>query len=403
MVLEDFCLVNPRVQNLSQYDMKPETAWHGIRALFYDGPRYQDKKTKVFAHIGYPEMKDGEKVPAVVLVHGGGGHAFPEWIRQWNKRGFAAIAMDTTGFVPREDKKGFLGTETKTMGDDYIHELYGELEEDGYTLGPDNSRMLDYALPIEEQWMYHAVADTILAHNILLNDEKIDSNKIGIVGISWGSVITAIALGYDTRYAFAIPIYGGGFLDFELSPKLPTVFQTPKIKERWSAADRFDKVTCPVLWKSWLYDTAFSTGANSLSYVATRDNGAFLSMSREMGHSHGEGWSSLETYRFAQGVVDGKLPLIKVITSPEGFEDICFSIEIPEDFTDVGAEILYSTVPMEYDEESRPKITWQGEKADIKGNTVTGTVPEGACCYFVELRGTVGGVRYVSDTEVQFR
>ena len=403
MRLEDFCSVNPRIQYLPEYDMKPETDWYGIKAFFYDGADYDGKKTKVFAHIGYPQMNDGEKVPAVVLVHGGGGHAFPEWIRLWNKKGFAAMAMDTTGFVPREEKKGLLGTETRTMTVDYVHELYGELEEEGYTLGPDKKDMLDYELPIEDQWMYHAVADTILAHNIFLNDEKIDSNKIGIAGISWGSVITAIAIGYDPRYAFAIPIYGGGHLDFDISPKLPTVFRKPKVKELWSAADRFDKVGYPVLWKSWLYDTVFSTGANSLSYFDTKKSGSYLSMSRKMGHSHCLAWDSVEAYRFARRIVDGKLPLIKAISAPEGFGEICFKVEIPEDFTDVKAEIVYSATPMEYAEDNTPQTAWQGIEADIANAFVKGRIPLDACCYFVELRGKVDGVEYISDTEVIYK
>ena len=115
MFSEEFYNIYPRIQPLPEYDMKPDSIYHGIKAFFYDGADYKGKKTKVFAHIGFPEMKQGERVPAVVLVHGGGGHAFPEWIRLWNERGFAAIAMDTTGFLPREDKKGLLVTETATM------------------------------------------------------------------------------------------------------------------------------------------------------------------------------------------------------------------------------------------------------------------------------------------------
>lgn len=245
MRLEEFCCVNPRVQALPDYDIKLDGAWGDIQTFFYDGADYQGKKTKVFAHMGFPKMQEGEKVPAVVLVHGGGGHAFPEWIRLWNERGFAAIAMDTTGYVPKDEKKGLLVTETRTMKDDYVHALYGDLCEDGYTVGPDKTDMLDYDLPPEEQWMYHAVADTILAHNILRSDDRIDCTKIGIAGISWGAVITSIAIGYDNRYAFAIPIYGSGCLDFQPSPRLPKVFGNPAVKKQWSAADRFHQFRFP--------------------------------------------------------------------------------------------------------------------------------------------------------------
>ena len=400
MRLEDFCSVNPRIQPLDAYGMGDDTPWRGIKAFFYDGADYKGKKTKIFAHIGFPEMEKGKKVPAVVLVHGGGGHAFPEWIRLWNEKGFAAIAMDTTGFVPREDKKGLLVTETSTMGTDYVHELYGELSEDGYTLGPDKSDMLDFDLPLEEQWMYHAVADTILAHNILLNDERIDTNKIGITGISWGSVITSIAIGYDTRYAFAIPIYGSGHLDATTTPKLPSIFGDARVKKLWSAADRFDKVNFPVLWKNWIYDTAFSIVAANRSYKDTQKSGSMLSMSINMHHSHIDAWNSPDPYRFARGIVDGVLPLIKPITSPEGFGEIFFKVQIPKDFTDVAAEIYYLTEPIEYGEDNRLTHSWESVPAKIDENLVHGNVPVDACCYFVQLKGTSDGIEYISDTAI---
>ena len=50
--------------------------------------------------------------------------------------------------------------------------------------------------------MYNAVSQAILAHNILRADEKVDSSRIGITGISWGGVITSLAIGYDTPLCF---------------------------------------------------------------------------------------------------------------------------------------------------------------------------------------------------------
>ena len=41
--------------------------------------------------------KSGRKFPAVVLVHGGGGKAFPQWVAKWAEEGYAAIAMDLGG------------------------------------------------------------------------------------------------------------------------------------------------------------------------------------------------------------------------------------------------------------------------------------------------------------------
>ena len=39
-------------------------------------------------------------MPGIVLVHGGGGVPFASWVKMWNDRGYAAIAMSVTGDFP---------------------------------------------------------------------------------------------------------------------------------------------------------------------------------------------------------------------------------------------------------------------------------------------------------------
>ena len=73
----------------------------GVKAVFFEGLPYQEKPTKVFAYYGIPEVKGGtEQVPGVVLIYGGGGTAFANWVKLWSNRGYAAIAMDLCGCVP---------------------------------------------------------------------------------------------------------------------------------------------------------------------------------------------------------------------------------------------------------------------------------------------------------------
>ena len=67
----------------------------GVRGIFFDGLPWKGKPTRVFAFLGMPDHTAGEKVPAMVLIHGGGGTAFAKWVKFWNSRGYAAIAMDT--------------------------------------------------------------------------------------------------------------------------------------------------------------------------------------------------------------------------------------------------------------------------------------------------------------------
>ena len=140
--IEEYLKMTPDVMYVPSFDPRPDTGWQGVKALWYKGAPYQGKQTKIFAYMGFPTMKKGEKVPAVVLVHGGGGHAYAHWVKLWNDRGYAAIAMDTTGFYPTEECRGLAGKECGPH-ENYTRELYGELEEKGYIAGPINDGLID--------------------------------------------------------------------------------------------------------------------------------------------------------------------------------------------------------------------------------------------------------------------
>ncbi|MDP7290157.1 MAG: hypothetical protein QGH94_19395, partial [Phycisphaerae bacterium] len=73
----------------------------GMRAFFYEGADYKGKPTHVFAYYSAPKGKaPAGGWPAVVCAHGGGGTAYPEWVKYWNSKGYAAIAMDLEGHLP---------------------------------------------------------------------------------------------------------------------------------------------------------------------------------------------------------------------------------------------------------------------------------------------------------------
>src|SRR5207244_2738599 len=130
------------------------------------GLPWHGEPTRVFALVGMPEHKPGDKVPAIVLVHGGGGTAFAEWVKLWTSRGYAAIAMDTCGCTPGGEH-----------GKRPRHEHSGPPGWGGWD-------QTDEA--VEDQWTYHAVADVVLAHSLLRAQPDVDTDRIGITGISWG-------------------------------------------------------------------------------------------------------------------------------------------------------------------------------------------------------------------------
>jgi len=165
----------------------------GVRSLYYSGDAYKGKPTRVFAYYATPGTlaKDPAKdknLPAVVLVHGGGGRAFNQWAKLWAKRGYAAISMDLGGCGPKKRL------------------------EDG---GPDQSDKTKFgavAGPDKDQWTYHAVANVILAHSLIRSFDEVDADRTALTGISWGGYLTCIVSGLDNRFKAAVPVYGCGFL-----------------------------------------------------------------------------------------------------------------------------------------------------------------------------------------------
>lgn len=162
-----------------------------ITPLFFQGEPIEGKETRVFAWIGIPDGTG--PFPGMVLVHGGGGTAYKEWVQLWVNRGYAAIAMDTAGQIPkRAADRSWLR-----------HEYSGPAGWGDFT---------SVDKPPFEQWPYHAVAAVIRAHSLLRSYKQVDASRIGITGISWGGFLTCIAAGLDDRLSLAAPVYGCGFL-----------------------------------------------------------------------------------------------------------------------------------------------------------------------------------------------
>ncbi|PYV08941.1 MAG: acetylxylan esterase, partial [Acidobacteria bacterium] len=64
----------------------PKAEWGaavaGVREVYYQGEPFRGSPTRVFAYYARPAGGAGP-FPAMLLVHGGGGRAFPEWAAIW--------------------------------------------------------------------------------------------------------------------------------------------------------------------------------------------------------------------------------------------------------------------------------------------------------------------------------
>ncbi len=159
-----------------------------VWSLYYEGEPYKNRPTRVFAYYASPATLEAtsavEKAfPAVVLVHGGGGTAFKEWVELWAKRGYAAITMDLAG----------CGPERKRLADG------GPGQSDEEKFGAIDQSTKD-------QWTYHAVANVILAHSLIRSFKEVDASRTAVTGISWGGYLTCIVAGLDNRFKASVAV-----------------------------------------------------------------------------------------------------------------------------------------------------------------------------------------------------
>ena len=221
-------------------DVKPEP---DVKSVWIEGEDCKGRKTRFFAYCGLPKNASAsKKCPAMVLVHGGEGTAFAKWVRLWNERGYAAIAMDTCGAVPVKDPT------TKRWK---RHEWSGPEGWGRFSAAKENPK---------DQWTYHAVASIIRSHDFLASLPEVDRYRMGITGISWGGYLTCIAAGVDDRYLFAVPVYGCGFFG-EASMwtgQLKRLGETGRRwLELWDASVYLPEAKCLFYWVSGKDDPFF--------------------------------------------------------------------------------------------------------------------------------------------------
>ena len=262
----------------------------GLRAIYYAGVPWKGSPTKVFAWLGVPGKATG-KVPGVVLVHGGGGSAFKEWVKRWNDHGFAAISISVEGQTDSSDPELPKGTRGYRQ-----HEWAGPQRNGIYG---------DSGAPLADQWIYHAVADTVLANSLLRSLPEVDAGKVGVMGISWGGVITATVIGIDDRFAFAIPMYGCGGLSESQNQYGRTLGKSRLYREAWDPMVRMGRVKMPVLWFSWPQDEHFPLDCQAACYRAA-PGPHMVSLVPGMGHGHD--FRPPQGYAFAESIVRDRRP-----------------------------------------------------------------------------------------------
>lgn len=346
-----------------------------VKALFYSGLDYKGKPTRVFAYVGIPKLKEkNQKFPGVVLIHGGGGTAFSEWVKIWNDKGYAAIAMDLEGTLP----KGRYSERPK-------HEFSGPMRDGMFN---------DAGKPLQDQWMYHAVSDVMIANTLLASMPEVDQSKIGVTGISWGGVLSSLISGMDSRFQFAVPVYGCGYLYDSKGHFKRMRSEDQKIfKERkfWDPARYFKQAKMPMLWVNGDSDAHFSVDVFSKSKETVKGN-SNLCIHPGMRHGHGPGYDPKrvpEIYAFADSILKGKSPLPVITKQPSGRS---IELSYKSESQIVESKVHFLDVAAYSKKENWVVKDWQHQPLTVKRNSksVSGELPKNAKAYYVNIKDSRG-------------
>ena len=345
-----------------------------VSAIYYTGMPYRGlEKTRIFAYIGFPQGACREQpVPAVVCVHGGGGQAYPEWVRRWTERGYAAIAMDTYGKHP-------VGPDGTFCKDDLG--------------GPEIDSMATGEQSLTEQWMYHAVTQAILAGNLLRADPRVQKDRVGITGISWGGHITANVIAHDDRFAFAVPVYGCAFLP-GTAGAFAAHFEHTNAALLWDPSERLKDCKTPTLWFNGDADANFSINATQRSYEAT-PHGSIL-IHHGYIHSHLWGWAPEEIYAFADSVVRGRTPLAFPVQQPETPRE--FAFRMPQGASGVRAILYYHINELAYDGDYQLTEPWQSTEVSCQNGRTTVPHLDSAVLSYLSVSYTLDGRLLTTST-----
>jgi dienelactone hydrolase len=364
----------------------------GVQPLFYEGLPYQGRATRVFAWYGVPSKDtapgapapDAEgRWPAMVLVHGGGGTAFRDWVQLWNRRGYAALAMDTCGGVPLWSAEPWFRVP-------WPRHAYS---------GPQGwNEIAEVDLPIPDQWFYHAVAAITLGHSFLRTRPEVDPTRIGITGISYGGMLTCLTAGVDPRFRFAAPVYGCGYLDCRLGGLYDRGKVDADALERmlalWDARHYLPTAAMSLLWLNGTNDAAFPLDAWQPSYWAPAGPRT-LCLRVRMPHAHGGAGEKPEEIRvFADSFARGGTPLATV--TAQGSEGRQAWVRFR------GAEIVQAELNYTRATGFWADRQWSTLPAvlDLQNGVATAQLPYGTSVYYFNLidsRGSVVSSEHVED------
>ena len=357
-------------------DKVPAMKWlrrdQPVHSLTYAGEKYQGHDTEVFAFYASPitlgNAKAGSKFPGVVLIHGGGGTAFAEWVHLWAKRGYAAIAMDLSGSRPPDPV--FDPKSGAVVGHQSDSKLRTRLPNGGPNHGHPE-KFDSIGGDTSDDWPFHAAASVIRAHTLLRSFPEVDADHTAVTGISWGGYTTCLVASLDNRFKAAVPVYGCGFLHEGESVQKPSIDKLGDRKADWvreyDPGSLLPRCHVPILFVNGTNDVHYVLDSYMKSYNAVPGEKQ-MRIQINMPHGHPPGWAPQEIGLFIDSKCRAGKPLPvpgKPVIKGDQVVLTCASVTALKN-----AALNYTT-----DTGLRSKRKWTSVPATITGSSITAPKP----------------------------
>ncbi len=279
---------NPTV-NVKNSDVNCQFKSDNVKAIYYQ----VKKDNEVFAFIGVPDSPPPQGgYPAVLLVHGGMGFAYHEWVKTWTDRGYVAIAPDFDSQY--------------TVDDEHRAEYNEKGGPKGYGSVKD--------FQSENAWLYFSVLSCKKALDILAENPLVNKEKFFVEGISWGGFVSLVLLSQDDRLKAGAIKYSTAYIS-QTSWGLNDMEIKDLSEEEKKVYDNFidpqtylPNIKVPVLFATGVNDPVFTVRFRK----KTTDNilsKKVFSYRADFPHGHYIGWEGIESQVFFENI-DGRLPSV---------------------------------------------------------------------------------------------
>jgi dienelactone hydrolase len=375
------CTFPARAEQVGPWDLDalqkkvPSVQWlrrdQPVHSLTYTGEVFEGHETEVFAFYASPltlgEAKPGTRFPGIILIHGGGGTAFAEWVHLWAKRGYAAMAMDLSGSRPPDPAFQADGT---IKGNAHDPKTRTRLPHGGPNHGHPE-KFDSIGGDTSDDWPFHAVASVLRAHTLLRSFPEVDAERTAVTGISWGGYTTCLVASLDQRFKAAVPVYGCGFLHEGESVQKPSIDNLKDRRELWvreyDPSSHLSRCRVPILFVNGTNDVHYVLDSYMKSYALVPGEKQ-MRVEVKMPHGHQSGWAPPEIGLFIDSKCRGgaPLPVPGNLAIHDGLVEMACASSVPLK----SAQLHYTT-----DAGLRSKREWISVPATLEGRTIKAPRP----------------------------